>query len=84
MALGSFHVALRLNFTCDIELFYSISSLNLNLLIVPHNDDCEKRFSQMTSIYKILAYMSKVHLKNHLMSASSVLGAIYLHKFLKY
>lgn len=42
MALGSFRVALRLNFTCDIELFYSISSLNLNLLIVPHNDDCEK------------------------------------------
>ena len=44
----------------------------------------KKDFSQMTSIYKILAYMSKVHLKNHLMSASSVLGVIYLHKFLKY
>ena len=43
MALGSLHVVLCLNFTCDIELFYSISSLNLNLLIVPHNDDSEKR-----------------------------------------
>ena len=44
----------------------------------------KKDFPQMTSVYKILAYMSKVHLKNHLMSAFSVLGAIYLHKFLKY
>lgn len=43
MALVSLHVALCLSFTCDIELFYSISSLNLNLLIAPHNDDREKR-----------------------------------------
>ena len=44
----------------------------------------KKDFSQMTSIYKILVYLSQVHFKNHLMSASSVLGAIYLHRFLKY
>lgn len=74
MALGSSRVALCLDFTCDIELFYSISSLNLNLLIVAHNDDYEKKTSLKPSIYKILAYMSQVHFKNHFNECFSVPG----------
>lgn len=71
-------------FLCDIELSYSISNLKLNLLIRPHNDDCKKGFSRMTSVCKVLADTSNIHLKTHLMSAYSVLSAIHLHRFLKH
>lgn len=84
MALGSSRVALCLDFTCDIELFYSISSLNLNLLIVAHNDDYEKRLlSNDKHLQNISVHVSGPFQKSF-NECFSVLGAIYLHKFLKY